>query len=540
MKKIILLMLIGTLLFSYTTTRQEPASAATLPYHDISTSYAREAISRLHASGIMQGTTATAFSPKRPVTRAEFITVLIRAFGITPTTSAISAYTDVPRSTWYYGAIQAATELGLTNGLGNGTFRPDQALTRQEAAVWLGKTLKQAIPAASSLSTYRDNSSIAAWASPYVTAISALGLMQGSEGLFHPAQSITRQETAVIFDRLLEDARWKDTLTAGAEPSSSPTLHIGWQYGQSTEAYQKSVLQSNVNVLSPRWYFLESTGHISDSTVPSLNTWAKRNDKQIWAMVGNRFDQKATHQMLASAALSSTAIQSIKSYVQKYDLAGINIDFENVHASDRDLFTSFIARLAEELHNLDTVLSVDLPPDLGNDWSAAYSYAELANHADYLVIMAYDEHWTGYKAGSVASLNWVEQQLDKLVTQVPANQLILGMPLYTRDWAINTQGTTLSSEDLSLPEQNKRVQEAGSTLKWNSEAGQYTTEYWKANTKHRIWLEDARSLSAKLQLGTHFGLAGYAYWHIGGESPDIWTSLRNVEKYQSYQFDRSK
>lgn len=540
MKKIIMLMLIGTLLFSYTTTRQEPASAATLPYHDISTSYAREAISRLHASGIMQGTTATAFSPKRPVTRAEFITVLIRAFGITPTTSAISAYTDVPRSTWYYGAIQAATELGLTNGLGNGTFRPDQALTRQEAAVWLGKTLKQAIPAASSLSTYRDNSSIAAWASPYVTAISALGLMQGSEGLFHPAQSITRQETAVIFDRLREDARWKDTLTAGAEPSSSPTLHIGWQYGQSTEAYQKSVLQSNVNVLSPRWYFLESTGHISDSTVPSLNTWAKSNDKQIWAMVGNRFDQKATHQMLASAALSSTAIQSIKSYVQKYDLAGINIDFENVHASDRDLFTSFIARLAEELHNLDTVLSVDLPPDLGNDWSAAYSYAELANHADYLVIMAYDEHWTGYKAGSVASLNWVEQQLDKLVTQVPANQLILGMPLYTRDWAINTQGTTLSSEDLSLPEQNKRVQAAGSTLKWNSEAGQYTTEYWKANTKHRIWLEDARSLSAKLQLGTHFGLAGYAYWHIGGESPDIWTSLRNVEKYQNYQFNRSK
>lgn len=540
MKKIILLMLIGTLLFSYTTTRQEPASAATLPYHDISTSYAREAISRLHASGIMQGTTATAFSPKRPVTRAEFITVLMRALGITPASSTIPAYTDVPRSTWYYGAIQAATELGLTNGLGNGTFQPDQALTRQEAAVWLGKTLKQAIPAASSLSTYRDNSSIAAWASPYVTAISALGLMQGSEGLFHPAQSITRQETAVIFDRLLEDARWKDTLTAGAEPSSSPTLHIGWQYGQSTEAYQKSVLQSNVNVLSPRWYFLESTGHISDSTVPSLNTWAKSNDKQIWAMVGNRFDQKATHQMLASAALSSTAIQSIKSYVQKYDLAGINIDFENVHASDRNLFTSFIARLAEELHDLDTVLSVDLPPDLGNDWSAAYSYAELANHADYLVIMAYDEHWTGYKAGSVASLNWVEQQLDKLVTQVPANQLILGMPLYTRDWAINTQGTTLSSEDLSLPEQNKRVQAAGSTLKWNSEAAQYTTEYWKANTKHRIWLEDARSLSAKLQLGTHFGLAGYAYWHIGGESPDIWTSLRNVEKYQNYQFNRSK
>lgn len=255
MKKIILLMLIGTLLFSYTTTRQEPASAATLPYHDISTSYAREAISRLHASGIMQGTTTTAFSPKRSVTRAEFITVLMRALGITPASSAIPAYTDVPRSTWYYGAIQAATELGLTSGLGDGTFQPDQMLTRQEAAVWLTKALKQAIPTASSLSAYRDTSSIAAWAKPYVTAISTLGLMQGSEGRFYPVQSITRQETAVIFDRLLEDTRWKNTLTANVESTTSAAIHIGWQYGQSTEAYQRSVLQSNINVLRPDGIF---------------------------------------------------------------------------------------------------------------------------------------------------------------------------------------------------------------------------------------------------------------------------------------------
>ena len=540
MKKIFLLALIGSLLFTYTTTRQEPATAATLPYHDISTSYAREAISRLHASGIMQGTTAAAFSPKRSVTRAEFVTVLMRAFGITPASSAIPAYTDVPRSTWYYGAIQAATELGLTNGLGNGTFQPDQALTRQEAAVWLTKALKQAIPAASSYSVYRDASSIAAWAKPYVTAISTLGLMQGNESRFYPAQSITRQETAVIFDRLLEDARWKDTLTAGAEPASSSAIHIGWQYGQSTEAYQKSVLQSNINVLSPRWYFLESSGRISDSSIPSLNTWAKHNGKQVWAMIGNRFDQEATHEMLASRLLSSAAIESIKSYVQKYSLAGINIDFENVHASDRDLFTSFIAKLAEELHSIQAVLSVDLPHDLGSDWSAAYDYAELAKHADYLVIMAYDEHWTGYKAGSVASLNWVEQHLDKLLNQIPADQLILGMPLYTRDWALNAQGNTLSSEDISLPEQNKRVQASGSSPKWNPEAGQYMTEYWKAGAKHRIWLEDSRSLSTKLQLGIDRGLAGYAYWHIGGESPDIWTSLHNVEKYESYQLGRSK
>ncbi|MBW4838285.1 MAG: glycoside hydrolase, partial [Paenibacillaceae bacterium] len=245
---------------------------------------------------------------------------------------------------------------------------------------------------------------------------------------------------------------------------------------------------------------------------------------------------ETTHKLLASSSLSSDAIQSLKSYVQKYGLNGINVDFENVAAADRNLFTSFIGKLAQELHSVSAVLSVDLPPDLGTDWSDAYNYAELAKSADYLVIMAYDEHWSGASAGSVASLGWVQKHFDKLLAKVPADRLVLGMPLYTRDWSLSGSGGTLSSEDISLSEQNNRVSQYGVRPNWNAAAGQYTVEYRRNGTLHKIWLEDARSLSEKYRLGAKYGVAGYAYWHIGGDSPDVWTSLKNAEKYEGFSF----
>lgn len=530
MKKMIPILLTATLLFTNVVLRQEPV-AADLPFNDISNSYAKDAILRLNANNVMKGTSGSEFSPTRSITRAEFMTTLTRIFKVEPAKSAIPAYRDVPKTAWYYGTIQAATELGLTNGLGDGIFKPNQPLTRQEAASWIVRALKQNA-AGNSSSNYQDAAMIAAWAKPSVSSITELGLMQGSDGLFHPTQPITRQETAVILDRLLQDTRWTDALAA----STNQTIKLGWEYGLSTEAYKKAVLQSNVNVLVPRWFFLESTGKFSDSSVPSLVTWAKNNGKQVWAMIGNRFDQETTHKLLSSSSLSSEAIQTLKSYVQKYGLHGINVDFENVAASDRSLYTSFIAKLAQELHSVSAVLSVDLPPDLDTDWSDAYNYTELAKSADYLVIMTYDEHWGGAAAGSIASLGWVENHLQKLLAQVPSDQLIMGMPLYTRDWSLSSTGATLSYEDITLADQNKRMNQYGLKPKWNDTLGQYTMEYRKNGTLHKIWLEDARSLSEKLRLGMKFGVAGYAYWHIGGESPDIWTSLQNAEKYAGYSF----
>lgn len=161
----------------------------------------------------------------------------------------------------------------------------------------------------------------------------------------------------------------------------------------------------------------------------------------------------------------------------------------------------------------------------------------IGTSADYVVLMGYDEHWSGSpKVGSVSSLPWVSHGLDTLLKSVPAKKVILAFPLYNRDWIVKGVDTAISSEDLSLGEQVQRVELMNADPKWNAKLGQYTTSYVKSGQVHRIWIEDSRSLSQKYQMAMNHGIAGFAYWHIGGDTPDIWTSLRNTEKYFGYEF----
>ncbi|GGH26149.1 S-layer homology domain-containing protein [Paenibacillus segetis] len=504
------------------------------PFKDIQNSYAKDSIINLHSKGIMNGTTSELFSPTKKITRAEFITTLVRLLRLEPSSSMIPAYKDVAPTSWYYGSIQTATELALTEGTGGAMFEPSKPITRQEAATWIIRALKQKTTNSSSSTDYTDNSAIASWARPYVSTITKLGLMKGSEGKFYPNQDITRQETAVLLDRLLQNNSWSTVLESTTQASK---IQMGWQYGQTNEEYEQSIMKSNVNVLSPRWFFLESDKTIKDYTNSSLVTWAKKNGKKIWPLLGNRSSQETTHQFLSSSERTAAAIQKIKSLVTKYDFDGINIDFENVLPADRENFSKFVSSLSEQLHSIGAVVSVDVSPDLGSDWTEAFDYRLLGQKADYLVLMGYDEHWSGGSTpGPVASLSWVQSGLDTLLKQVPAEKVILALPLYNRDWTLNRNGTAVSSEDISLVDQDEKLQRLGVRAIWDSKLGQYTGDYSKNGITHRIWLEEARSLSLKYRMATDRKIAGFAYWSIGGETTDIWTSLRNTERYASYSF----
>lgn len=513
---------------------QSVSAEDTLPFDDIAASYAKNEIIDLYNRKILTGISETSFSPEGKVTRAEFITMLGRLLKLEPVASPVSPYTDTGKGAWYYGWIQAAVQLGLAGGTSASTFAPAKPVTRQEAAVWLTKAFKQTGSTAGGATGFTDASTIAAWAESAVEAVNRLGLMKGDEtGAFRPAAPITRQETAVLLYRVLQQEKWTAEL-AGAK---DPHIVLGWQYGQTTTEYESNILQSNVNTLSPRWYFVGSTGAVPDSTVASLVTWAKKNGKQVWPLVGNRFDQAATHQMLSSTAARNTAVNQLAGLVSTYGLDGLNIDFENVAAADRASLTAFITQLAGRLHALGAVLSMDVSPDLGTDWTEAFDYAALGRQADYLLMMGYDEHYSGSMSpGSNASLPYVQHAVSTLLKSVSAEKVILAMPLYTRDWTLKQNGITPSSAELSLTQQNQLLSSYSLHPVWNSTLGQYVANYTKQSLKHTLWLEDGRSLTAKYNLAVKHKLAGIAYWHIGGESPDIWTSISNAEKFAGYSF----
>lgn len=510
------------------------AGADDIPFTDLSGAYGKNEIASLYKNHIMMGTSPTLFSPHKPITRAESLTVLVRLLKLEPVQGAIPAFSDVSTNRWYYSNVQAAAYIGITEGTGSGGFGPEQPLTRQEAAVWLIRGLKQQ-PSAAGMGTpdFHDAGEIASWAAPSVNVAHTLGLLKGDNGKFRPNDLITREETAVLMARVLQTRNWSSEINR----TSDTGIQLGWQYDQTTTQFEQSVMNSTANTLSPRWLFLEKSGAISSSIDRSLVTWAGQHNKQVWAMLGNRFDADVTHQVLSDKARSATVVSQLGDLVRKYGLNGINLDFENIYPQDKAGLTLFIQNLSTRLHTENAVLSVCVSPDLGTDWTEAFDYTALGKAADYMVLMGYDEHWGGGAVpGSVASLPWQQNGLDTIQRRVPSNKVILAVPFYTRDWTLNRDGSAASSTDISITEQNKLISKYSLKPKWDNGIQQYVASYLLGSQQHRIWMEDGRSLTRKYLLGASRHIAGYAYWYVGGENPEVWAALRNAGRFSGYQF----
>lgn len=517
-----------------------PAEAKQAPsqpvFHDISGSYAKEAILRLAKKGIVNGNGTGAFLPRGKVTRVEFTAMLGRLLEMEPVMNDLPAFRDVSKQAWYYGWVHSGSNLGIVNGKGERLFMPMDPVSRQEAAVMMVRALKQnsSNDDMTVASRYKDSGYLASWARTEVGTATAKGWMQGSGGYFRPYDAITREETAMLLDRILRSGNVSNVLDAGYD-SSTAGIQMGWMYNGSAKQYISYAKTAGLNTLVPRWYYIESTGSVSDSTDQELLKWAQLNGHKVWGMLGNRSNAEVTHQMLSNANSRRSAVNTLAGYVVKYKLNGINVDFENVLPEDRYNLTAFIRELSAELRRRGAVTSIDVSPDLGTDWTAAFDYAALGKSADYVVLMGYDEHWGGSpRAGSVSSLPWLSSAVDKLLTQVPASKAVIALPLYTREWRFNP---VVGSEEISLIEQGRRIRNQSASLVWNDDVGQYEASYTRSGLQRKIWTEDARSLSVKHSMVEDRHTAGFAYWFPGSETPDVWQAIMNMKRYKSYSFD---
>jgi spore germination protein len=529
MKKWVLVFLL--LVVSYTTSGcaslfKETKADTYEPFDDIAGSYAHSQIVELHAKGIVSGEGERTYAPRKPVTREAFMALLGRALGLQPIKASIPAFTDVKSSSWSYGWIQAGIARNLVSGVTRDTFAPVRPVTRQEAATLMYRALRttQTSQQAAAISlSFADEQRIATWARPAVKELYERNLLVGDKGYFRPLDPVTREEMAVLLSRLLE----QPDLQRPAN-NRAAFLHMGWQYGSGTQEFIKQVQRSNmVGILSPRWYFLDSSEKITDSTDTSLLAWARENKKEVWPLVGNRFDRELTHLYLSNPTKRSVLVNQLTTYAEQYGLAGLNIDFENIDPSDRDNFTLFIAELSQKLHASQKKLSVDVPPDLKTDWSDPYDFAALARHADYVVMMAYEETWQGSgKAGSNASLPWVKAHVERMLGMVPEEKLMVGLPFYTSHWEILSGDVRAVS--LGMKDSLREVQASGIRPVWDAKLGQYRVTYRKNGRTYAVWLEESRSLSLKYEMVRKLGVAGVTFWYMGAESEEVWPAFYNV------------
>lgn len=303
---------------------------------------------------------------------------------------------------------------------------------------------------------------------------------------------------------------------------------LGWlAFGNSATYRMQLENGSACNVVSPRWFSLVDQGnYLSGEGDAGFVDWAHAQGLQVWPLLGNRFDPGLTRNVLESRERRTRLVEAVRDSVTAYRLDGINVDFENVDPRTRAAFVLFIQELKKALP--DTVISVDVTRH--NDdpfFSGSYDRAGLGQAADYIALMAYDEHWGGSsKAGSVASLPWVEEGVRLLMKDVPSHKILLGVPFYTREWITDSRTNRLTSHELSIEQAEQWVAARGAARTWDAKAKQHYVEIAANGLRHQMWLEDQASMLERLKLVDTYRLGGVAIWHVGLGDGDIWDAFR--------------
>ena len=287
-----------------------------------------------------------------------------------------------------------------------------------------------------------------------------------------------------------------------------------------------------LDVVSPTWFaLLDNAGGVSNlANVPYIES-AHQKGYRVWALVSNSFDRKKTREFLANPRAQKLFIARLLAYSALYELDGINVDFENVDNQDKARLSHFVSQLSHALHGQGITVSIDVTFPL---WTNCYDLPAFARVVDYVMVMAYDEHWrTSPKAGSTASLPWVKAGLVKTLQQVPAEKLLLGIPFYTREWEeIPQKGKApkVRSKALSMSSVDQRIRENQAPTRWLEDKGQNYTQYTQNGKRFHIWLEDEFSMQRRSDLIKEYNLAGAASWRKGFEKPIIWTVLNKTLK----------
>ena len=313
-------------------------------------------------------------------------------------------------------------------------------------------------------------------------------------------------------------------------------------YGGTNSQYEAYVKNTGgvLDNVCPDYFELNADGSLRVQKIDAGFITSMHNQGvRVTPFLTNNFDR----------ALGITAINNrealadqIAECVYAYNLDGVDIDVENLSEQQRDVHTDFIRLLRERMPDKQITVAVAANPynwTLG--WQGSYDYTSLAKYCDYLLIMGYDESYTGSEAGPVASSSFVEKSIQYALSKTTADKLVLGMPFYGRYWkegsSIGGYGVTAmdieslmknyTTTKVYLPE----VQTARVTLTLTD--SDIMPRLWGGRVltpgTYEIWYDDLTSLQYKLDLIEKYKLHGSGSWAMGQENTAIWSI------YQGYK-----
>ena len=279
---------------------------------------------------------------------------------------------------------------------------------------------------------------------------------------------------------------------------------------------------SGVNVIAPTWYSVtDESGNMSSYASADFVSKMHQRGIDVWALVSD-FDTNVDFaQLYSSKAARTNMVNKLVGEAKSYGFDGINLDYENIKSAYAKDYLQFVRELSVACERNGIVLSTDnYKPEAYN---RCYNLKEQSKFVDYVIVMAYDEHYAGSEAGSVASLPFVKEAVEDMTALVPADKVVVGIPFFTRIWSVSQTSTTSSAVGMqaAIDELNKD----GQTAIWNDDAGQYVCSYDKNGVTRKIWFEEDKSIEEKLKVVVDNNTAGIAVWKLGLEKASVWNVI---------------
>lgn len=519
------------------------------PYSDVPEDHwAYNEIKSAGEIGFMSGMGDGTFGLGQNVTRAQFVSMLVRMFGWQQAQGA--SYSDVDPSAWYYNDVMTASAMGA---LGNETsFRPNDNITREEIAVMLVRALGYDELAKEFSDTYLPFNDVSS-NKGYISLAYDFGIVSGkTANSFDPYGTALREEAAAMMMRCYNKYNSYLDFVHGFYAFSSysqkemasemDAVSFGWsrmEYSDD-EGIVVNTTAANDNEWSVPEGYTDIVEYLNDNSVnTNLNIYMSASESDDAEII---LGSEENREEAVDVIIEELTVDYNQLGYNPYD--GVTIDFENLRGNMRDNFTEFLRKLNQELDLIGKNLYVTVQPNMKNStYFDGYDFKAIGEIADKVILMAYDYNAksipqdvmdSGFTTTPVTPFDEVYYALKTITDDITGvadkNKVVLGISMSNIGWTVvdgqitNSRGNTYSYSEIA------DMIDDGAEVKYSDKYKNPYLIYDGDDGKEIVWYENSRSIADKVKLAEMLGVSGISVWRLGlipqesGEL-DIWDGI---------------
>ena len=523
------------------------------PYSDVpGDHWAYNEIKSAGEIGFMSGMGDGTFGLGQNVTRAQFVSMLVRMFGWQQAQGA--SYSDVDPSAWYYNDVMTASAMGA---LGNETgFRPNDNITREEIAVMLVRALGYDELAKEFSDTYLPFNDVSS-NKGYISLAYDFGIVSGkTANSFDPYGTALREEAAAMMMRCYNKYNSYLDFVHGFYAFSSysqkemaskmDAVSFGWsrmEYSDD-EGVVVNTTAANDNEWSVPEGYTDIVEYLNDNSVnTNLNIYMSASESDDAEII---LGSEENREEAVDVIIEELTVDYNQLGYNPYD--GVTIDFENLRGNMRDNFTEFLRKLNQELDLIGKNLYVTVQPNMKNStYFDGYDFKAIGEIADKVILMAYDYNAksipqdvmdSGFTTTPVTPFDEVYYALKTITDDITGvadkNKVVLGISMSNIGWTVvdgqitNSRGNTYSYSEIA------DMIDDGAEVKYSDKYKNPYLIYDSDDGKEIVWYENIRSIADKVKLAEMLGVSGISVWRLGlipqesGEL-DIWNGIMELK-----------